>query len=155
MYEITSKMMCSLIPKCNRSSFLFNLSSSVTQSSLYDGQPDAECTPCRLFYLAVTPLIVLLGCIGNALCIKVFTRRRFHNQSASVYFACLSGADLLVLLFYVIPEWLMKQNFLPETAKTWLNLQIMCQSLLFFSYSFRMVSVWMLVTSTVERYIGE
>ena len=58
------------------------------------------------FYAYVTPFILAIGLIGNSISLKVFTSRVMRRLSFSRYLMALSGSDMLVLLTYVLLDWL-------------------------------------------------
>ncbi|XP_074657215.1 putative G-protein coupled receptor 139 [Tubulanus polymorphus] len=111
-----------------------------------------------MFYAYVTPLIIIIGLVGNSISLNVFTSKRMkrHSASCSYYLAALSAADLLVLIVYVLVEWL--KSGLPDLPGN-LHLGIVdvkgaCHIFLYLSYVVRFMSVWLLVIFTFERYIG-
>ena len=62
----------------------------------------------RSFYAYFTPVILLIGFVGNSLSLNVFISKNMRSLSASTYLAALSTSDLLTLVFYVTIEWLRK-----------------------------------------------
>ena len=110
-----------------------------------------------LFYACVTPLIICAGVLGNLISLRVFFSRRLRNLSASVYLAAISISDLMVLLIYVLLDWLRKglPHFPRAQSLGWIiNTPGLCETFLYFSYLFRFVSVWLIVVFTIERYIA-
>ena len=110
-----------------------------------------------LFYACVTPLIICAGVLGNLISLRVFFSRRLRKLSASVYMAAISISDLMVLLIYVLLDWLRKglPHFPRAHSLGWIiNTPGICETFLYFSYLFRFVSVWLIVVFTIERYIA-
>ncbi|ELU10828.1 hypothetical protein CAPTEDRAFT_115578 [Capitella teleta] len=119
---------------------------------MFNGNQDSG----RKFYAYITPFIIVIGLCGNLISLRVFMARTLRKLSASVYLAAISLSDSFVLIFYVLFPWLSKG--LPVVSDGY-RVRIMdtarvCESLLFFTYLCRFVSVWLIVTFTVERYIA-
>lgn len=107
-------------------------------------------------YAYVTPFIILVGLIGNGVSMAVFASRALRKLSASLYLAAISLSDTMVLLTYVLLDWLNRglRQWPGEPQLPVVNVFGVCQSFLYFSYLFRFVSVWVLVVFTMERYIA-
>ncbi|XP_076082812.1 cysteinyl leukotriene receptor 2-like [Mytilus galloprovincialis] len=110
----------------------------------------------RNFFAYFTPVILLVGIIGNSLSLNVFISRNMRCLSASTYLATLSTSDLLVLIFYVAVEWLRRglAYLVPDAKLYFLDINGVCQIQLYLSYVSRFLSAWIIVAFTVERYIG-
>ncbi|XP_013418870.1 probable G-protein coupled receptor 139 [Lingula anatina] len=110
----------------------------------------------RLFYAYFTPAIIVIGLCGNSLSFNVFISRSMRGLSASQYLAALSISDILVLVVYVFLDWTTRGlPFLPRNIKLdILAMNGVCHMFLYFSYSLRFISVWLIVAFTIERYIG-
>lgn len=110
----------------------------------------------RDFYSFTTPVIIMVGLIGNAISLKVFTSRVMRRLSSSYYLAMLSASDMLVLLSYVFIDWLDKG--LPAWPGGHriraISLEGMCHIFLYLSYTTRFSSVWLIVAFTGERYVA-
>ncbi|CAH1776164.1 unnamed protein product [Owenia fusiformis] len=112
----------------------------------------------RLFYSYMTPVIILIGLVGNSLSLKVFTSSRMRKQSSSFYLSSLSASDLMILLFYVFPSWL--KEAIPfilsnrHTSTDILGYEGVCHTFVYLAYVFRFISVWLITIFTIERYIG-
>ena len=115
----------------------------------------------RLFYAWFTPLVLLVGVVGNTLSLCVFLSRNMRSLSASTYLAALSTADLTALVFYVLVEWLIRG--LPvlrggdgegegESGRAGLMaVNGSCQMVMYLHYVSRFLSAWLVVAFTVER----
>ena len=86
----------------------------------------------------------------------MFLSKNLRRLSASVYLAALSASDSMVLLVYVLLDWLVKGlPYWPggHSARV-IHTAGGCHLFLFFSYTFRFVSVWLIVVFTIERFIA-
>ncbi|TPP65631.1 hypothetical protein FGIG_12012 [Fasciola gigantica] len=173
-----------------------------------------------MLYACVTPMVLLIGLVGNSLCLLVFRVKRLRSTptgtSCATILSALSAADLLVLICHVGPEWIQtglptlihaiygKPGIVPTEIRNWTRLAMrmmvsinmsreeisrihwpplvtteflnnhsaaeatghtkdtlflhqpgMFQLYIMVSYVLRMMSVWLLVLFTVERYIGK
>lgn len=112
----------------------------------------------RLFYSYCTPFILILGISGNILSLCVFLSENLRSLSASTYLAALSISDLLALVFYVMVEWLRRGLvYLEPDMKSrilFFDGNVVCQFQLYVSYISRLLSAWIVVAFTLERYIG-
>lgn len=110
----------------------------------------------KAFYAYFTPVILIVGILGNSLSLKVFTSKKMRRLCASTYLAALSVSDLLTLLFYVLVEWLRRGlvYFVSEGHVAFLDYNGICQIQLYLAYVSRFISAWVVVAFTIERYIG-
>ncbi|KAL4220101.1 7 transmembrane receptor (rhodopsin) [Mactra antiquata] len=92
------------------------------------------------------PVIFSAGLIGNFMSFCVFLSKSMRKISSNMYLAALSGSNYgfnLVLLF----QWL-------EMVKVnMIHMQGICQIIVYLSYVFSFLSVWLIVCITVENYI--
>lgn len=93
-----------------------------------------------------TPVIIVIGVTGNLMSFLVFTTTHLRRQSSSVYLASLAMADIgfLCSLFIVWLSWIKVNIF---------HMVVWCQSVVYLSYVCTFLSVWYVVSFTVERYI--
>ncbi|XP_041361225.1 neurotensin receptor type 1-like [Gigantopelta aegis] len=110
----------------------------------------------RQFYAYFTPMIMVIGIIGNSLSLNVFLSKNMRSLSASTYLAALSTSDLLALVFYVMIEWLIRgiPVLYPDKRVTFMHVDGVCQMIMYLHYVSRFLSAWLVVAFTVERYIG-
>ena len=120
------------------------------------GEQDPMLKAGKNFFAYFTPVILIVGLLGNGLSVAVFTSKAMRKLSASTYLAALSTSDICTLIFYVFIEWLRRGliHISPETKPTFLDMNGICQCLLFLSYVSRMMSSWLIVIFTVERFIA-
>lgn len=110
----------------------------------------------ELFYGYFTPVIIVVGLVGNTLSLSVFMSKAMRNLSASLYLTFLSISDMLVLIIYVFFDWLSRGTpYLPGNMSVQvIHMDGVCHAFLYLSYTMRFVSVWLIVGFTIERYIG-
>ena len=120
------------------------------------GETDKMLQAGKNFFAYFTPIILIVGLFGNGLSLAVFTSKAMRKLSASTYLAALSTSDICTLIFYVFIEWLRRGlvHISPASRVTFLDTNGICQCLLFLSYVSRMMSSWLIVIFTVERYIA-
>mgnify|MGYP002153690128 FL=1 len=110
----------------------------------------------ELIFACVTPVIIIVGLVGNGLSLAVFTSNSLRKLTASTYLTALSLADLSTLVFYVTIEWLRRGLVIlnPDARLNILDASGVCQVLLYFAYLSRFMSSWVIVVFTVERFTG-
>lgn len=98
----------------------------------------------QLYY---TPVLVILGTLGNCLSVFVFFYTKLRKLSSSYYLAALALSDTVVLLtvFYI---WLTLIDV------TDFNTPVKCQLMVFITYVSSFLSSWFVVAFTVERFIA-
>ena len=105
-------------------------------------------------YAFLTPPVMVLGILGNTVSLRVFTSKFMRRLSSSYYLVTLSASHLLVLLSYVLLEWLNKG--LPQWPGGHrvpvININVVCHLFLYFSYTSRFVSTWVIVLFSLERF---
>ncbi|XP_053381725.1 C-C chemokine receptor type 7-like [Mercenaria mercenaria] len=101
-----------------------------------------------------TPLIFVVGIVGNGLSLSVFRSTKLSKLSASKYLAALSLADISSLIFYVLVEWLRRglEHIVPDIELAFLHKNGFCQVILYMSYISRLMSSWIIVVFTIERF---
>ncbi|UJR19463.1 hypothetical protein I4U23_022594 [Adineta vaga] len=100
-----------------------------------------------------TLLFGFIGLIGNIICLFVVYRFPLSSHSFVEYLRVLSLFDFLTLFYEVIQSLndLLKYLFL----KTFLNLSssILCKFYEYFKYTIILLSCWIIVLLTIDRYI--
>lgn len=94
----------------------------------------------------VLPVIIVVGIFGNTLSVMVFINSKLRKHSTSVYLATLAVVDsgLLVCLFFMWLGWI---------GRDVSNTQPLCSIVVYVTYVCSFLSVWIVVSFTVERYI--
>ena len=105
------------------------------------------------FYAYVTPIIFIVGVIGNCLSLRVFLSKPMRKMSACYYLAALAASDTGVLFTYVFLEWLNKglPHWPGGHRAPIVNINGICHTFVFLSYFFRFLSSWLIVIFTIER----
>ena len=106
-------------------------------------------------YAFLTPVILVWGIFGNSMSLRVFTSKFMKRLSSSYYLVALSAAHLVVLLSYVLLDWL--NRGLPRWPGghrvAVVNLNGVCHLFLYLSYTSRLLAVWLVVLFTMERFV--
>ncbi|XP_052765174.1 cysteinyl leukotriene receptor 2-like [Mya arenaria] len=123
---------------------------------ILDGEIPHNTNTANHFFTYVTPVILIVGMIGNLLSLIVFVSKNMRKLSASLYLAALSSSDILALLLYVLPEWLKYglTSFSDHYAVEFHQYNGVCQIMLYLQYIARFLSSWFVVFFTIERFIG-
>ncbi len=97
-------------------------------------------------FIHLTPIIIVVGVVGNLLSFLVFCFTHLQRLSSSFYLSSLSLADVgfLVCLFFV---WLDRIDVRLFTKEGW------CQTIIYIMRVCEFLSVWSVVSFTAERYI--
>lgn len=110
----------------------------------------------RNMYSFLTPFVILVGVGGHGVSLIIFTSPTLRRLSASLYLTAISVCDILVLLTYVMLDWFKKglPHWPGEAHIPIIDEPGFCETFLFFSYTFRFISVWLIVVFTIERFIA-
>lgn len=93
-----------------------------------------------------TPLVAVTGSIGNILSIVVFFRTKLRKLSSSYYLAALGVSDTVFLLINFL-------SWLPYGGEFQSN-DFGCKLLTFLGGASSVLSAWMVVAFTIERFIA-
>ena len=107
-------------------------------------------------YAYMTPVIIVIGLVGNTISLRVFTSKVMQRLSSSHYLVALSASDILVLLTYVFIDWLNRGMIRwPGNLRVPLmNARGACQMYLYVSYTLRFISAWLIVIFAAERFVA-
>lgn len=100
-----------------------------------------------LLNLYYVPVVIIVGIVGNTLSCAVFAGTYLHKRSSSYYLAALAVADTGFLLT-LGTVWLAMAGTDLTNKDGW------CQILLYVSSVTSFLSVWLIVSFTVERLIA-
>lgn len=109
-----------------------------------------ELSIANLLWIYVSPIIFVFGLIGNLLILIVMGRRKFHGSTTSVYLRIMALADMSVLVFGMLPEFL--ENSHVVTFKE--IHPIACKLEKFIHYSTGDTAIWILVAFTIDRFVA-
>ena len=108
------------------------------------------CHAAEKLWLVFSPILLIIGTIGNVLSICVLLRKRMRQSSASVYLISLACADTAVLYIGLLREWLVH---LTETDYRKEN-DVTCKLQLWLQFVAFNSSMWLLTAFTVDRQIS-
>ncbi|XP_021194707.2 G-protein coupled receptor 183-A isoform X2 [Helicoverpa armigera] len=118
---------------------------NVIQNNVFDVVVELMATSLTTYY---TPLLVLLGSIGNIISIYVFYATKLRLQSTSVYLSVLAVSDTLFLL-NLLPPWLLAMGI-----TDFFHRKGFCQIIVYGSYTSCCLSAWLVVAFTIERFVA-
>ncbi|CAF0757721.1 unnamed protein product [Didymodactylos carnosus] len=96
----------------------------------------------------MSPLLVVLGTIGNALDIYIFTRKILKVYSCSMYFLAQSTSNLL-FLYLVLPIRFMVNGYnYDSTILSW----SFCKFSAYLLYALRLLPAAFLICASIDRY---
>ncbi|KAL3869225.1 hypothetical protein ACJMK2_041933 [Sinanodonta woodiana] len=98
----------------------------------------------------VAPCLLVLGGVGNILCIMILTKKRSRGTSTAIYLTALAISDLLVLYTGLLRQWVKYQFEIDIRQLT----EGGCKIHLFCVYFGTQCSSWFLVAVTAERFIS-
>ena len=101
----------------------------------------------RYLNIYLQPIIIIIGLLGNATSFAVFVGGGLRHLSSSVYLAALAVSDSGFLISLLI-SWLNYVNIDLYHFNGW------CQTFNYLTFVFSFLSVWFVVSFTVERYIA-
>jgi hypothetical protein len=103
-----------------------------------------------LLWIAVSPILLLLGIVGNAMSVVVLSRKEMMKATTTVYLITLSCVDTLVLYTGLLRNWLIR-----ATKTDVRNLSNFgCKLHLFLVYASMQYSAWVLCLVAAERTVS-
>ena len=98
---------------------------------------------------AVIGVILILGTIGNILCLLTMLRLEIKRFSTKFFFLVISVSDLISFPINMAYVWTMFTfNTIPEDHS-----EILCKTFRFVTYSLTLVSWWVLMFISIERVL--
>lgn len=97
--------------------------------------------------LIFSPILLVIGGIGNPLCIAVLIRKRQSNPTI-VYLCLLAAIDFLVLYTGLLRKFLKESMNIDMRGFSSIN----CKLHIFLTYTFMQISSYILVAVTVNRF---
>ena len=109
-----------------------------------------RCHIAEYMWLVMSPILLVIGTVGNSLSICVLLRKHMRKHSVSVYLVGVACADLGVLYIGLLREWLMHliEIDLRKTNSFACRLQMWLQILAFTS------TAWILAAYSIDRYLS-
>lgn len=111
---------------------------------IYDRETDALLQEIQRYY---TPILVLLGLLGNSLSVYVFFGTKLRYSSSSIYLGALAISDSGFLVAFFVP-------WLTMVYVDLFNRWGFCQFFTYLGTLCSFLSVWLVVAFTVERYVA-
>ncbi len=123
--------------------------STLTTEYWNDNSKFTENFACVIWFLDnyFSPLLIVMGVIGNSLSFAVFIYSHLRRISSSMYLAALSVADTGFLLCVAL-SWANNIGIHLYNTEGW------CQLFTYANYVFSFLSVWLVVSFSCERYIA-
>ena len=103
-----------------------------------------------MIWKVVPPILIVVGTIGNILCILVLTRRSIKVSTTALYLTFLAFSDLCVLYTGLLRQWLI---FLFDYDVRHVS-NAGCKLHIWLLYSSLDFSAWILIAVTLERVIS-
>ena len=127
-----------------------NMNASVLETLQMLAKPDPQMVLFQQAFVNIdyyfVPLILLVGVAGNTLSFVVFVATHLKRSSCHIYLASLAMADN-VFLFCVFISWGEHIGISLYKQSGW------CQTLMYLTYVSSFLSVWYVVSFTVERWL--
>ena len=101
-------------------------------------------------WVLTSPLIFVIGFLGNSLSLAVFRRIGFGRSSTNVYLSCIATADNGVLLLGLLPQWLEESGviILHDLCP------MACKISYFCKFTSGDTSIWLLAAFTIDRAVA-
>lgn len=103
-----------------------------------------------LINVYVIPIIVSVGLLGNTMCFVIFVSTSMRKLSTSIYLAALAVTDSGFLICLLIGNWLSNHKVHAHISYSLAG----CRIMMYATYVFSFLSVWYVVSFTVERFIA-
>ncbi|CAH4039012.1 unnamed protein product [Pieris brassicae] len=126
-------------------------SDNLTQYETYENQTDFDVAATQIvtnLYLYYTPILTILGSIGNLVSVYVFFISKLRLQSTSQYLSALAVSDTVFLLQLLAP-WL---SAVQVTSIFFTG--GFCQVFVYLSYVSCCLSAWLVMAFTIERFVA-
>ena len=99
-------------------------------------------------WLYISPIILLIGVLGNMLVIVVVARKQYQKTTTQIYLSFLAFFDSMALVTRIIPEFVKFFTFFFSS-----NL-VICKTEDFLFYLSSDVAIWTLVAFTIDRVLA-
>ena len=119
-------------------------------STLSNTQGKRSLSSYEYIILISTPVIVILGTVGNGLSGMVMLRQRFRNQSTSAYLVALAISDTTFLYSNSMTKNFIKVLFHVNYSTVY---QYSCATYVYVLLVSKCLSAWLIVAVTTERLV--
>ena len=109
----------------------------------------AEYKAAQSIWKIVSPILLVLGTLGNILSIIVLCRKNVRKSTTSVYLTVLAISDIMFLYSGLLRQWILA-TFDVDIRKT---SEFVCKVNFFLVYYFADLSAWLLTALTFERVV--
>ncbi|XP_046552579.1 mu-type opioid receptor-like [Haliotis rubra] len=124
--------------------------SNVTPAPSDDYTQYVEYKASRWVWSIFPPVLMILGTFGNVLSIIVLNRKSMRDSTVSIYLTALSVMDISVLYTGLLRQWLRVVIHLDIRVIS----EMSCKIHIWVVYFTLDMSVWILVSVTVERFVS-
>ena len=97
----------------------------------------------------MTPIFILIGLSGNVMSVVVFSRKRLHNTTTSVYLRFLAVLDSLVLLTALLREMVLYYTYIDVRKLS----DFSCRFHIYISSTARLLAIWLPCVIAIDRLI--
>lgn len=116
----------------------------------YGNLESLECNIAVHLWIIVSPLLIVIGIIGNVLSFAVWSRKRMCVSSSSVYFRFLAVIDTCVLLIAPLRELILYASNLDIQEINDLS----CRLHNWLAFSVTSLSAWIMSAMSIDRLVS-
>ena len=109
-----------------------------------------ECHVAVVLWKVFSPLLFIIGIVGNSISVAVLSRKHMRNSTTSVYLRFLAVIDTLVLVFATLRELIFYTTHVDVQELSDLTCRIHC----WLAFSFTSLSAWLLSVLAIDRLVA-
>ena len=98
-------------------------------------------------WVFISPVILLIGVVGNALSLLVLCKSNMHHHNTSILLEALAVVDLAILLIGLTRQWIL-YTFSYDFRGT---SSFVCKIHIYLLYSMQLLNAWIVVIISMER----
>ena len=102
LFNIMWVIFCENLPTTEPTTNVNDAVNATANSSVNDNLNETI----KLIWLSVSPILLVIGVVGNSLVLLTMSRQQLNGTSTSVYLITMAVLDTLVLIVGLIPDWL-------------------------------------------------
>ena len=125
-----------------------NNDTSLNTSIVADSYPETDAI--RILWMVFSPVLLVVGTLGNALSVVIYGRKGMRKLSSSYLLACLAIVDTVVLYAGPLRWWIQNWSGRDIASAT----VGFCKLSIFTEYMGADTAAWILVSLTSQRFIG-